>query len=159
MPDSIFSLLLIIHSLLRWFVLISILYAIYRAYKGLRNRASFTKADNAARVLSLTFTHIQVVIGLALYFSSPLVSYFHHNFSNAAAHHGDSGFFGMNHIFLMIVAATILTIGSAKTKRRTDDRKKFKAMLVWFSITLLIIFIAIPWPFSPFTSRPYFRPF
>jgi membrane protein insertase Oxa1/YidC/SpoIIIJ len=159
MPASIFSWLLIVHSLLRWLVLISMLYAIYRAYKGLRSNALFTKADNTARVLCLTFTHIQVVIGVVLYFSSPIVSYFHHNFSNAAAHHGDSGFFGMNHMFLMIVAAIILTIGSAKTKRRTNDRKKFKTMLVWFCITLFIIFIAIPWPFSPFTARPYFRHF
>jgi cbb3-type cytochrome oxidase subunit 3 len=30
-------------------------------------------------------------------------------------------------------------------------------MLVWFTIALIIIFIAIPWPFSPFANRPYFR--
>jgi hypothetical protein len=31
-------------------------------------------------------------------------------------------------------------------------------MLIWLSIALIIIFIAIPWPFSPFANRPYYRP-
>ena len=63
----------------------------------------------------------------------------------------------MIHSSLMLTAIVLITIGSAKAKRKPTDQEKFKTMLVWFSIALLIIFIAIPWPFSPFANRPYYR--
>jgi hypothetical protein len=59
----------------------------------------------------------------------------------------------------MFVAIVLITIGSAKAKRKSNDTQKFKTMLIWFSIALLIIFIAIPWPFSPLANRPYIRTF
>lgn len=66
-------------------------------------------------------------------------------------------FFGMIHSLLMLVAIIVITFGSALAKRKTTDREKFKTMLYWFSIALIIILIAIPWPFSPLANRPYFR--
>jgi drug/metabolite transporter (DMT)-like permease len=57
----------------------------------------------------------------------------------------------------MLTAIVLLTIGSALTKRKKDDRDKFKTMLTWFGIALIIILIAVPWPFSPFAQRPYLR--
>jgi hypothetical protein len=59
----------------------------------------------------------------------------------------------------MITSVVLVTIGSALAKRRPTDKEKYKTMLIWFSITISIIFIAIPWPFSPFANRPYFRSF
>jgi len=37
------------------------------------------------------------------------------------------------------------------------DKEKFKIMLLWYGIALIIILIAIPWPFSPLANRPYLR--
>jgi uncharacterized membrane protein len=60
---------------------------------------------------------------------------------------------------MMITAIIIITIGSAKTKRRQTDNEKFKTMAIWFTIGLLIILTSVPWAFWPLVSRPYFRPF
>lgn len=68
-------------------------------------------------------------------------------------------FFGMEHITMMMIAITLITIGSAKAKRKTTDEAKFKTMAIWFSIALLLILSSIPWSFSPLTSRPLFRSF
>jgi hypothetical protein len=57
----------------------------------------------------------------------------------------------------MFSAIIVITIGSAMAKRKATDRERFKTMLTWYAIALLIIFLAIPWPFSPFANRPYFR--
>jgi hypothetical protein len=65
----------------------------------------------------------------------------------------------MEHSLMMIVAIVIITIGSAKAKRKPTDIEKFKTMAIWFSIGLFIILVNIPWPFSPFASRSFFRPF
>lgn len=144
------------HSIMRWLVLASLLYAIYRAYKGYTSNAQFSKTDNSIRHWTATISHIQLVIGITLYTQSPIIKYFWNNF-NEAVHNLDTAFFGLLHIILMLTAIILITIGSALSKRKTTDKEKFKTMLVWFSVSLIIIFIAIPWPFSPLANRPYFR--
>ena len=152
------QILLFIHSLLRWLVLSSIIYALFRAYLGLKNQTIFSKTDNSVRHWTATIAHIQLIVGINLYIKSPTVKYFSSNFKQAIQH-VEFTFFGLIHILLMLIAIIVLTIGSALTKRRKSDEEKYKTMLVWFSLALFIIFIAIPWPFSPLAHRPLFRQF
>ncbi|NAS13714.1 hypothetical protein [Poritiphilus flavus] len=148
--------LIIIHSVTRWLVLLSLVYAIYRAYRGYFKNLTFSKVDNSIRHWTATFAHIQLMIGILLYTQSPIIKYFWNNL-DAAISSLDTTFFGVIHLILMLTAIVVLTIGSAKAKRRSIDKEKFRIMLVWFSIALIIIFVAIPWPFSPMANRPYFR--
>lgn len=60
---------------------------------------------------------------------------------------------------MMLIAIVVITFGSIATKRKTSDVEKFKTMAIWYTVAFVIIFLSIPWGFSPFTSRPYFRPF
>lgn len=147
---------LVIHSLLRWLVLISLLFSIYRAYKGFISNAVFSKLDNSVRHWTATIAHIQLVFGIILYSQSPVTKYFWTNFSDAIAQQ-EASFFGLIHIVLMSTAIVLLTIGSALVKRKTVDKEKFKTMLIWYFIAFFIILIAIPWPFSPLANRPYIR--
>jgi len=151
-----FQTLTFYHSIMRWLVLASIVYAIYRAYRGYSSNAQFSKTDNAVRHWTATIAHIQLLIGIILYTQSPIIKYFWQNF-NEAIQNLDLAFFGLLHLILMLTAIILITIGSALSKRKTTDNDKFKTMLVWFSVSLIIIFIAIPWPFSPLANRPYFR--
>ncbi len=144
------------HSFIRWLVLASLIYAIYRAYTGYTSKLNYTKTDNAVRHWTATIAHLQLVIGIILYSQSPIIKYFWKNFKDAV-YNVDATFFGLIHIALMLIAIILITIGSALAKRKQPDNEKFKTMLVWFSISLLIIFIAIPWPFSPLANRPYVR--
>lgn len=150
--------LLVVHSLFRWLVLVSLVYSIYRAYFGYSSNKAFSKGDNALRHRTATIAHIQFMIGITLYIKSPVIQFFWDNFSEAV-NNPDTVFFGLYHFLLMIVAVVFVTIGSALAKRKPTDQEKYKTMLVWFSITLLLILIAIPWPFSPLANRPYFRAF
>lgn len=144
------------HSLVRWLVVASLLYSIYRAYRGYASKSEFSKTDNAVRHWTATIAHIQLMIGMVLYFQSPVSKYFMANFKEAIKNF-DITFFGLIHSSLMLTAIVLITIGSATSKRKQTDRAKFKTMLVWFLIALVIIFVAIPWPFSPLANRPYFR--
>jgi len=153
-----YSTLLVFHSLIRWLVLAFLLYSIYRAFVGYINNKTFSKTDNAFRHWTATIAHIQLMIGIILYTQSPIVKYFWRK-TETGLQNLDLTFYSIIHIFLMLTAIVVLTIGSALTKRKPTDQEKFKTMLVWFSIALIIIFIAIPWPFSPLSGRPYFRIF
>ncbi|RZA02618.1 MAG: hypothetical protein EOP47_06165 [Sphingobacteriaceae bacterium] len=150
--------LLALHSLTRWLVLVSLLYAIINSYRGWLANKPWLKSDDIIRHTTATIAHIQLLLGIGLYFVSPIVNYFLHNFSTAV-HERVIRFFGMEHITMMLVGITVITIGSIKAKRQTTDREKFKTMAIWFTIALLIILSSIPWSFSPLISRPNFRLF
>ncbi|OQP58818.1 hypothetical protein [Niastella populi] len=146
--------LIYLHSFFRWFVLISLIIAVSKALRGYFSNAAFTKSDNAIRHITATIAHLQLMIGMVLYFQSPFIKYF----LKYGAREGFAYlFFGVIHSTLMLVAIVIVTIGSAMAKRKKTDKEKFRTMLLWYSLALAIIFIAIPWPFSPFANRPYLR--
>lgn len=151
-----YSVLLTLHSGIRWLVLASLLYAIYRGYRGWFAGQTFSKFDNTLRHTTATIAHIQLIIGVCLYFISPVIDYFLQNFSEAV-HQREIRFFGMEHSSMMFIAIVVITIGSMKAKRKATDQQKFKAMALWFTIGLLIILSSIPWAFSPLVSRPWFR--
>ncbi|MES2618409.1 MAG: hypothetical protein V4613_11045 [Bacteroidota bacterium] len=127
------------------------------AYSWFRN-LSFSKTDNAIRHWTATICHIQLTIGIILYSQSPVTRYFLKNFSTTETQ-SQTFFFGLIHSLCMLGAIVVVTIGSAKAKRLHADNEKFKTMCYWFGIGLLLILIAIPWPFSPLAVRPYFRTF
>jgi len=151
-----YQILLPLHSVTRWLVLLSLLFAIYRGYRGWLGNKPYTTSDNATRLFAVNIAHIQLVIGIWLYFISPIVNYFLHNFKEAV-HERQIRFFGMEHVTMMVIAIVFITIGSAKAKRKTTDQEKFKTMAIWFTISLLLIFTSIPWSFSPLISRPLLR--
>ncbi|MCP5101459.1 MAG: hypothetical protein GY943_38425 [Chloroflexi bacterium] len=153
-----YSLLLTLHSLVRWFVLASLLFAIYRGYKGWLRDKPFLQIDNTVRQITATIAYTQLIIGLWLYFISPVIDYFLKNYQEAV-NQREFRFFGMEHGPTMIVAILIIVIGSTLAKRRVTDNEKFKTMAIWFSIALVMILLVIPWPFSPMAGRPYLRPF
>ncbi|MDR6565769.1 hypothetical protein MRBLMN1_000679 [Chitinophaga ginsengisegetis] len=150
--------LLFAHSLFRWAVVISLLYAVYRGIRGWRHKNIFTRRDDLVRHSTATIAHIQLAIGYVLYFKSPVVAYFRSHFHEAIRQF-DFLFFGLIHIVLMTIAIVFITIGSSVAKRQDTATVKFRTMTIWFSLALIIIFIAIPWPFSPLANRPYIRSF
>lgn len=153
-----YSLLLAAHSLWRWLVLLSLLYAIFRGIRGQIKRLPFLKADDTIRHVTATIAHIQLTIGYALYFSSPVISYFRSHF-RTAVHEPELLFFGLIHVIGMTISIILITIGSSLAKRKTSDMDKFRTMTAWFILALIAIFITIPWPFSPLANRPYLRHF
>ncbi|MDF7811980.1 hypothetical protein [Hymenobacter sp. YC55] len=149
-----YSTLLFLHSLGRWAVLCGLLYGMGRAYRGWRGHLPFTTHDNTTRHTVATVAHVQLMLGYALYITSPLLRDFH---LRDAVHEPGTLFFGLQHVAAMTVAIIVLTVGSALAKRQSTSPTKFRTMALWFTAALLLILLAIPWPFSPLASRPYFR--
>lgn len=147
-----------LHSIFRWLVLASVLYAIFKAYLGYKSHQSFSNYDNKVRYWTATIAHIQLIIGIILYTKSSYTSYFIRNISTSLQHI-EIVFYGLLHPLLMITAVVIITIGSSLAKRKKESVAKYKTILIWFSTALVIIFLAIPWPFSPLSHRPYIRGF
>lgn len=153
-----YTFLLLSHSIVRWLIVPAMVYALFRGFRGWSQKRPFTKTDDTVRHVTATLTHIQLMIGYVLYFNSPFISYFRTHFKEAIQQF-DFVFFGMIHITLMTIAIVVVTIGSSAAKRQQTDTAKFKTMAIFYTIAFIIILIAIPWPFSPLSARPYFRTF
>ncbi len=154
MYDSLLS----IHSLLRWLVVLSLLLSIAIALRGYFQNRAFSAIDNKIRHWTATIGHIQLIVGILLYLKSPIAQYLFVDFYEAIKN-WQVLFFSVLHATLMMVAIVVLTLGSAFAKRKSTDRLKYKTMLIWYTIAFLIIFLSIPWPFSPLAERPLIRTF
>jgi len=152
------QILLTAHSSFRWLVLLSLLFAVYRSANGYFLVRPFTKIDHAIRHWTATIAHIQLMIGMVLYFNSPIVKFALTGEKNTGIIN-EVYFFKFVHIAFMISSVVVITVGSSLAKRKELSSDKFKTMLLWFTMALVLIFLAIPWPFSPLANRPYIRIF
>lgn len=125
------------HSGLRWIVMILIIINIFNAIGGLTGKKVFTSKDKKLSFYALIFTHIQALIGLALYFMSPKVQFSGDTMSNSMLR-----FFTMEHTLMMLIAIVLVTIGNRMAKSG-----RVKAVFWYYFIALIIILAAIPWPF------------
>jgi len=128
------------HSGLRYVVLFLLIITIVKSYRGWMAGADYTKGDAKLGLFSMIFLHVQLLLGFALYGMSGRVQ-----FSGM----GETvyRFFTAEHPLMMLIAIAVVTIGRAKSKKLEEGPDKHKKIFVFYLIGLVIIFIAIPWPF------------
>lgn len=135
--------LLHLHNVLRWGVLLFGLYAITKSVLGIMNRREYTAAENRAHMLFVMFCHTQLVLGLVLYFISPLVKAA--MASGELMKNAEYRFWGVEHISVMIIGIILVQVGRSLSKKEQESMKKHKKALIFFSIGLLLMLSRIPW--------------
>ena len=150
MSPEVQGLLLAAHGAWRWVVLLVLSTAIFLALTGWRRNRPFVPLGRAAGVLTIASLDLQLLLGLALYATSPLVRAAWHDMGNAMKQH-EPRFFAVEHITGMLVAIALAHIGFALAKRAPDDAAKYRRMFGWFVAAALILLGSIPW------WRPWLR--
>lgn len=130
---------LAIHNLVRWVVLIVAVFALYRAYTGWLGKKAWEATDRLAGLLFSITIDVQLLLGIVLLFAR--------GFSVIQAR------FYMEHITPMILAMIFVHVGSALSKKATEDVEKHRKAAIWFTLTMLLILVSIPW------TRPLFPAF
>ena len=135
------------HSLLRYILLIFILLSIFKAFNGWLGKKPYLPGDKKVALFTLISAHLQLVVGLILYFVSPTVKI---GLADMGAAMKDPGlrFWSVEHISMMLIAIILITVGYSTAKRGKDDEAKHKKIAIFFLLALIIIFMAIPWPWS-----------
>lgn len=138
---------LFIHSWLRWGVLILALIVIFRSLNGWLNRKAYTPGDNLSAVLFISFMHLQLVIGLLLYFVySPFGQQaFANNGVGAVMKDGNLRFWAVEHITTMILAVVLAQVGRSRSKKAVEAIKKHKNLAIFTIIALVLVLIRVPW--------------
>jgi len=122
------------HSLLRYLILIFLVLVIALALTGLINKRPFKKLDNTASLYLLIFTHLQMVVGLVLYFTSPFVKFGAETMSDKVTR-----YWTVEHIFAMLIAVVLITVGRISSKKISIDAGKHKRLLIMNAIALILI--------------------
>jgi len=130
------------HSGLRWIALILLLIAVVVAFQRWQGRAGYTDGNRKLYLFTLISVHIQLVLGLILYFISPKVQ-----FDGALLSDKVYRFYTVEHITGMLVAIALITVGYSRSKRATDPDTKQRFIAIWYGLGLLLILALIPWPF------------
>jgi hypothetical protein len=144
--------LLGLHNVFRWVVLILGLIAVARAIAG-RGRA-WTRVDDGAGKWFVTSLDVQMLIGLVLYaFLSPVTQAAFTDMGGAMKEPA-LRFFAVEHLSLGVIAIAFAHVGRARIRRAQTDQAKFRAAAIFYTISLLAILVAIPWPFRA-AGRPW----
>lgn len=133
------------HSGLRWILLALLVGSIFNAFKKWKANAEFNDTDNKLSLFTLITSHIMMLMGFYLYFVSGKVK-----LSGLDMKVSMDRFFTVEHIFGMLIAIVLITLGRIQSKKITDDALKHKKIFMMFLFALLIIFLTIPWPFRGF---------
>ena len=104
------------------------------------NIREFTIKDRKIALFALIGTHIQLVVGLILYFVSPLGKASLGNMTDSAVR-----LTSLEHPLLNIIAIILITIGWSKHKKAPTSQAKFKSIAVFYGLGLFLILIRIPW--------------
>lgn len=154
--DSLYTFSLYLHSWNRWIILIAGLLSIAMALKGLREKTAYSGANRNLSLLFISSLHLQLLLGLLLYFIlSPFTLQALNDFGSAMK---DSTlrYWAVEHSLLNIIAVALAQAGSILIKRTADSRIKHRKTLIWSGIALFIILLMIPVGIMG-PERPWFR--
>ena len=141
------------HSGLRWIVLVLFILSIVKAFSG--NENSIQK-DKKIFTMTMGFMHLQVVIGLVLFFISDAIKHFLTWEMKDIMASSVARFFVVEHITMMVLAAIFVTVGHSKFKKAQNWSSKYKAIKIFYIVALVLILLAIPWPFRGEIGRAWF---
>jgi hypothetical protein len=145
-----YALLLVMHSTLRWLVVLAAIVAVARALSA-RNR--WTPGDDAAGLALLIGIDLQVLLGLILYvFLSPITTLAVHQLHLAMTARV-ARFWTIEHPLVMIIALALVHVGRVRIRRAGDPQSKRRAALLFYGLALLAILGGVPWPVLPY-GRP-----
>lgn len=135
------------HSGLRWLVLLFLIIAVVKSFGGWFGKKPFKKSDNLVAILLLSFSHIQFLIGLALYFMKGWSMVFGN--MSFAMKDPTARFWSLEHFVIMIIAIALITIGRVKSKKAdTDVAKHRKGAMFYAGALLLIIWAGLIKPYA-----------
>jgi uncharacterized membrane protein YidH (DUF202 family) len=130
------------HSSLAYLVLLLILIAIGLSLMAWFKKGAFTTTLKKAALYAFVATHVQFLLGIVLYFVSPLGW---DNLSAAAMKDAVMRLYAVEHPFTMILGIVIITLGYMRMKKADDDRKKLQSIWLYYTIGLVLILSRIPW--------------
>ncbi|MEK9608060.1 MAG: hypothetical protein VW058_00095 [Flavobacteriaceae bacterium] len=140
-----YSLLKNVHSYWAYFLLLVLILAIINAIAGKIKGKDFESRDLRLSLFGLIFSHIQLLIGLILYFVSPWFKQWSNLGMGGVMKDSQTRLFLVEHPITNILAIVLITMGWSLHKRQSDPGKKFLRIAIFYVLGLLLLLSRIPW--------------
>jgi hypothetical protein len=147
---------LMLHSWLRWFVIIAGVVVVARALVGWSGHRPWTGADDAAGRWFVVSLDVQLVIGLVLYAVLSPITRAAFADMGAAMANTTWRFWAVEHLFLAVVAIVLAHIGRVRSRKAATPVGRHRAALIFYGVALVAVIASIPWPFLAY-GRPLLR--
>jgi hypothetical protein len=136
--------LLVIHSYLRWLVLLAGLFAVAKLANGYTKQAVYGAADLRISRIFIGLLDLQFLLGLILYAVSPVTRDAMKDMT-AAMQQPHVRFFVAEHPMLMFIALCVAHGASIWARKAPSDRVKFLRSSMGFALALGLVLAGIPW--------------
>lgn len=132
-----------LHSGLAYLALAALVVVIIYALIGALGNREFTEKDRKFAMIAFILSHIQLLVGLILYFVSPV------GFSllTGGGAMGDkvARLTALEHPVINIIAIILISVGYIRAKKLTESKAKFRSIYMMYAIGLVLILSRIPW--------------
>ena len=128
------------HSGWAYLALLVLVVAVVNSFMGLSSKKEFTSKDRKIALFALIAIHIQLLVGLILYFVSPLGLDSLGQMSDKTLR-----LTSLEHPLINIIGIVLITIGWSKHKKMMTSESKFKTFSIFYGLGLLLILSRIPW--------------
>ena len=138
-----YALIKIIHSYWAYLVLLILAVGIFNSFLGKILRRDFSTKDLRISLFGLIFSHIQLVIGLILYFVSPWFGKWT-ELGVGVMKNAETRLYLIEHPITNILAIVLITMGWSMHKRQSLSGKKFLRIGLFYTLGLVLLLSGIP---------------
>ncbi|GAA4803846.1 hypothetical protein [Litoribaculum gwangyangense] len=134
-----------LHSYWAYLVLLVLIIATVNALIKTFGDKEYEANDFRKSLFTLIVSHIQLLIGLVLYFVSPRLQMFSELGMGEIMKDSVNRLYLVEHPFINIIAVALITIGYSKHKRKLTSKAKLKTIAIFYTIALVLFLSRIPW--------------
>ncbi|PZW44304.1 hypothetical protein LX95_00639 [Mesonia algae] len=135
-----------LHSYWAYMVILVVFLATINALIGAFTKKPYGAKDFRISLFALICTHLQLLIGLILFFVSPKIVWFSENVDmGLIMKNSTMRMYNVEHPLLMIIAIVLITIGYSKHKKKLSSAPKFKTLAIFYTLAFAAILAMIPW--------------
>ena len=139
-----YNVVLNLHSYWAYLVLIILTIAVLNALIKVFGNKEYEPKDFRISLFTLIVSHIQLLIGLVLYFVSPKFELWS-SMGSEVMKTPMARLYLVEHPFVNILAIALITIGYSKHKKKLTSAAKLKPIAIFYTIALLLFLSRIPW--------------
>lgn len=137
-----------LHSYWAYLVILILIAAVINALIGLFGKKEYGAKDFRVSLFTLIVSHIQLLIGLILYFVSPKFEQWS-IMGSEVMKTASVRLYLVEHPLINIIAIVLITIGYSKHKKKLTSMSKFKTILIFYILGLVCLLSRIPWDVWP----------
>ncbi|WP_242203834.1 hypothetical protein [Aestuariivivens insulae] len=133
-----------LHSYWAYLVLFVLILAAGNALVKSFSGKEYSPKDFRIALFTLIVSHIQLLIGLVLYFVSPRFDLWS-ELGGGVMGNAIARLYLVEHPLVNIIAIALITIGYSKHKKKLTSQAKLKVLAIFYSIALVLLLSRIPW--------------